>query len=51
MKTKLLTTILLLAAFTLQAQVSLDKKYDYSTSMVKLETLGYKYYLMDVPNG
>ncbi|HSO87564.1 MAG TPA: T9SS type A sorting domain-containing protein [Draconibacterium sp.] len=51
MKTKLLTTILLLAAFVLQAQVTLDKKYDYSTSVVKLETLGYKYYLMDVPLG
>lgn len=51
MKTKLLTTILLLAAFTLQAQVTLDKKYDYSTSVVKLETLGYKYFLMDVPAG
>jgi hypothetical protein len=35
----------------LNAQVTLDKKYDYSTSMVKLETLGYKYYLMDVPLG
>lgn len=51
MKTQLLTTILLLAAFTLQAQVTLDKKYDYSTSVVKLETLGYKYFLMDVPAG
>lgn len=51
MKTKLLTTILLLAAVTLQAQVTLDQKYDYSTSVVKLETLGYKYYLMDVPLG
>ncbi|NCB06858.1 MAG: T9SS type A sorting domain-containing protein [Bacteroidia bacterium] len=50
MKTKLLTTILLLVAFTLQAQVTLDKKYDYSTSVVKFETLGYKYFLMDVPN-
>ena len=46
-----LTTILVLAAFTLQAQVTLDKKYDYSTSVVKFETLGYKYYLMDVPAG
>jgi len=51
MKTKLLTTILLLVAFLLNAQVTLDKKYDYSTSVVKLETLGYKYYLMDVPLG
>ena len=51
MKTKLLTTILVLAAFALQAQVTLDKKYDYSASVVKLETLGYKYYLMDVQLG
>jgi hypothetical protein len=35
----------------LNAQVTLDKKYDYSISVVKLETLGYKYYLMDVPLG
>ncbi len=33
------------------AQITLDHKYEYSTSVVKLETLGYKYYLMDVPNG
>ena len=51
MKTQFLTTILLLATFVLNAQVTLDKKYDYSTSVVKFETLGYKYYLMDVPNG
>ena len=51
MKTQLLTTILLLATFVLNAQVTFDKKYDYSTSVVKFETLGYKYYLMDVPNG
>ncbi len=51
MKTQFLTTILVLAAFALQAQVTLDKKYDYSTSVVKLETLGYKYYLMDVQLG
>jgi len=51
MKTQLLATILLLAAFALNAQVTLNKKYDYSTSVVKLETLGYKYYLMDVTLG
>jgi hypothetical protein len=32
------------------AQVTLQKTYDYSASIVKLETQGYKYYLMDVPN-
>ncbi len=51
MKTHLLTTILLMASVALQAQITLDKKYDYSTSVVKLETLGYKYFLMDVPAG
>jgi hypothetical protein len=30
--------------------VTLEKKYDYSTAFVKLETQGYKYYLMDMPN-
>lgn len=49
---KLISTSLFLVFFiALTAQVTLDKKYDYSTSVVKLETLGYKYYLMDVPNG
>jgi hypothetical protein len=48
---QLLTTILLLTVFALNAQVSLDKKYDYSASVVKFETLGYKYFLMDVPLG
>lgn len=33
------------------AQVTLAQKYDYSTSVVKLEDSGYKYYLMDVPAG
>jgi hypothetical protein len=51
MKTRFLTTIFLLSVFALQAQVTLDKKYDYSTSVVDFETLGYKYFLMDVPNG
>ena len=51
MKTQLLTIILLLFVITINAQVTLDKKYDYSASVIKLETLGYKYYLMDVPLG
>ncbi len=47
---KLVGTIAILITFlAANAQVTLDKKYDYSTSVVKLETLGYKYYLMDVP--
>ena len=51
MKTQFLTTIFLMTVFIVQAQVTLDKKYDYSTSVVNLETSGYKYFLMDVPNG
>lgn len=31
------------------AQVTLEHTYNYSATVVKLETLGYKYYLMDVP--
>lgn len=47
---KLISTSFFLALFiALTAQVTLDKRYEYSTSVVKLETLGYKYYLMDVP--
>lgn len=34
----------------LLAQVSLEKTYNYSTSVVHLESRGYMYYLMDVPN-
>jgi hypothetical protein len=51
MKTLAFSTLFFLAAIALQAQVTLDKKYDYSASVIKLETLGYKYYLMDVPLG
>lgn len=49
---QLFATILLLLIFAAgNAQVTLEKKYDYSTSVVEFETLGFKYYLMDVPNG
>jgi len=34
---------------TTMAQVSLEHTYNYSATVVKFETLGYKYYLMDVP--
>jgi len=48
---KLISTSFFLALFmALTAQVTLDKRYEYSTTIVKLETLGYKYYLMDVPS-
>lgn len=33
----------------LYGQITLQKTYNYSTVVVKLETLGFKYYLMDVP--
>ncbi len=51
MKTTTFFTLFFLLLNTLTAQVTLDKKYDYSTAVVKFETLGYKYYLMDVPAG
>lgn len=49
MKSFILFTVFIAIALSLNAQVTLEKKYDYSTSVVKLETQGYKYYLMDVP--
>src|SRR5690606_10481592 len=51
MKRLIASTLLLCIFFGLTAQDTLEKKYDYSTSVVEFETLGYKYYLMDVPNG
>ena len=51
MKSILAFTILMLFYTAGNTQVTLEKKYDFSTSVIELETLGYKYYLMDVPNG
>jgi len=51
MKKLISTSIFFLLILAINAQVTLDKRYEYSTSVVKLETLGYKYFLMDVPNG
>lgn len=51
MKSFFTTAMFLLIFAAGNAQVTLEKKYDYSTSVVEFETLGYKYYLMDVPNG
>lgn len=49
---KLIVSVLFLSIFyMLNAQVTLEKKYDFSAAVVEFETLGYKYYLMDVPNG
>ena len=49
---KNLTVLTLLMAFfnVVSAQVTLEKTYNYSATIVKFEPLGYKYYLMDVPN-
>lgn len=51
MKTTTFFTVFVLLFGMLHAQITLDKSYEYSTAIVKLETLGYKYYLMDVPAG
>ncbi len=50
MKSLIIISVFIALAFISNAQVTLDKKYDYSTSVVKLETQGYKYFLMDIPN-
>ncbi|MDP3915760.1 MAG: T9SS type A sorting domain-containing protein [Bacteroidota bacterium] len=49
MKQIILTSLLLFSVLVGYAQITLQKTYNYSTTVVKLETLGYKYYLMDVP--
>lgn len=50
MKQLVMPFMLLLAFSVSNAQVTLEKTYNYSATVVKFETLGYKYYLMDVPN-
>ena len=50
MKKLILSTFLVLFVFVSFTQVTLDKKYDYSAWVVKLEKSGFKYFLMDVPN-
>lgn len=50
MKKLISTSFFLILFIALSAQVTFEKKYDFSASIVKLETLGYKYYCMDVPN-
>jgi hypothetical protein len=49
MKQILSTLILMFSFAVVYGQITLQKTYNYSTAVVKLETLGYKYYLMDVP--
>jgi hypothetical protein len=50
MKKLIITTSLILFAAMVFGQLTLNHKYDYSATIVKLETQGYKYYLMDVAN-
>lgn len=50
MKKTILTSVLALFISLLFGQITLQKTYNYSATVVKLETLGYKYYLMDVAN-
>lgn len=50
MKKLLLSALMAFLYIGLNAQVTLDHTYNYSTAVIKLETLGYKYYLMDVPS-
>lgn len=49
MKQILSTFILIFSFAVVYGQITLQKTYNYSTAVVKLETQGYKYYLMDVP--
>lgn len=49
MKSLFSIALFLLIYMAGSAQVSLEKTYDFSTAVVEFETLGYKYYLMDVP--
>jgi len=46
----LATGIIICMVITVNGQLSLEQTYNYSVGVVKLETLGYKYFLMDVPN-
>jgi hypothetical protein len=49
MKKFISTLILMFSIAAVYSQITLQKTYNYSTTVIKLETLGYKYYLMDVP--
>lgn len=50
MKRFLIITAFSVITLLSNAQIVLEHTYNYSTTVVQLETLGYKYYLMDVPN-
>lgn len=50
MKKALLLAFFAIYGFAASTQIVLEKTYNYSTSIVELENLGYKYYLMDVSN-
>ncbi len=45
-----ITSLFLLLMAVSHAQILLEKTYNYSAASVNLETHGYKYYIMDVPN-
>lgn len=45
----LLTAVFAFNVVFIWAQISLEHTYNYSATIVKLESMGYKYYLMDVP--
>lgn len=42
--------IILCMVISVNGQLTLEQTYNYSVGVVKLETMGYKYFLMDVPN-
>ncbi|WP_340111528.1 T9SS type A sorting domain-containing protein [Maribellus mangrovi] len=49
MKKLILSALMTVLYFGTYAQVTLDHTYNYSATVVNFETLGYKYYIMDVP--
>jgi hypothetical protein len=49
MKGNILTIWFVFVICPIFGQITLQKTYNYSTGVVKLETHGYKYFLMDVP--
>jgi hypothetical protein len=50
MQKLIFTSFLLMLVFVTNAQVTLEQTYNYSAAPIKFETLGYMYYLMDIPN-
>lgn len=50
MKRFIFNALLLIIVSAGHGQITFEHTYNYSATVVKLETQGYKYYLMDVPN-